>query len=68
MITITTTSDTVEAKAHSIMREAIMRDCNLNGAAYRIVRGDFDEIDGADEYTGAALYAMIFQHSEHDLC
>jgi hypothetical protein len=32
---------------------------NLNGLEFRVVRGDFTEISGLDELTGAALHSQI---------
>jgi hypothetical protein len=66
MIKITTTTKALAEKAEKVMSNEVLYNPNLNGVDYEIEVGDFDEIvtKVKDQYTGAALYNMIFRAEE----
>lgn len=66
MITITVTSDAFAARAESVMSREVLHNPNLNGADYRIKKGDFNSIDGGDAIVCAQLYASIFKNEDED--
>jgi hypothetical protein len=66
MITVTVTSDQLKKRAEKVMNHEIMNNPNLNGAEFEVIFGDFDSIDGIDEYVGASLWNEIFDFQEAD--
>ena len=66
MIVITTTSAKEEAFAQAAMEREAERNVNLNGADFRIERGDYCSIDGIDEATGYMLMTVVFEQPSED--
>ena len=64
MITITVTSESLAKKAETVMSNEVLYNPNLSGAKYEIEDGDYNQIDGVDEYVGASLYELIFNSND----
>jgi hypothetical protein len=59
-ITIETgVADSKVKEIAEFLENEILRNPDLNGAEYEIVRGEYTGIDDIDEYTGATLLSAI---------